>query len=119
MKRYRKQDNWDLPDWMPKDWEEVKLYGQGFLSSVSPLGPAATLPVVATLSTKKAIEKSTGQKMSTKDVNDLLIYNQKETGEVLKASIDKNIVGPVVNFFGNIKLILLVVLLIVIFIKFK
>lgn len=110
----RTQDNWDFPD-----WEDIKLYGQGILAYASPAtGPVATLPILATLSTKKAIE-STGKKMTSKEVSDLLTYNQKETAEVLHESIDKNLVGPVVGFFGNIKTILFVVLIIVILLQFR
>lgn len=110
-----KPDHFDLPTWLPADWEEVKLYGKALINP----NPTSTAATLATISTKKGIEAGTGQKMTSKEVADLLKYNQVETGEVVAESLDKHIAAPIAGFFANLKLALIVIVLLVIFVKLK
>lgn len=98
----RPPSHWDLPD-----WEEVKLTTLGFLAN----NPAVSASTVATLSTKRAIEKATGKKLTAKEVESIKAKNDTIVGKELADSFTA--------FFTRIKWIIIGLVILVLVLKFK
>lgn len=94
--------HFDLPS-----LDEIKLKAFAWASN----SPAINASVDATIKAKKAIETSTGKKLTSNEIDSIYISNAKAGNKEVEKTID----GLLLNF----KLILFVVVLVILFIKFK